>query len=49
MPGQWFANKGQILQLLFSLAAIVVAVALKYGAPTVPAWLVRAVGGAGFG
>jgi hypothetical protein len=49
MPGQWFANKGQILQLLFSMAAIVVAVALKYGAPTVPAWLVPAVGGAGLG
>ena len=49
MRGQWFANRGQILQTLLAAIAILVAIVLNVGLPNVPAWLLTGLVGAGVG
>jgi hypothetical protein len=49
MQGQWFANRGQIVQTLLAAIAILVAIVLNVGLPNVPAWLLTGLVGAGVG
>jgi hypothetical protein len=49
MPDQWFANIGQIIQIIISVAAIVVAVILRTGFPNAPSWLAPALAAVGVG
>jgi hypothetical protein len=49
VPKQWFANRGQILQIVLGVIAIGVAVVLHTGVPTAPTWLVPAAFGTAVG
>jgi hypothetical protein len=49
MPQQWFANKGQIVQITLASIAIIAAILLKTGLPSVPYWIVSGLIGSAIG
>jgi hypothetical protein len=49
MPNKWFANWGQVFQLLLMVISIAVAIILRAGLPSAPPWVVPAFFGIGIG